>query len=155
MTSASWESDLAQAAGQLDLFKNNFGQMDLNLDIDFAKFEAELAAVQAIAKVAPIQIPVEISGLVTALGEFAAAAAAMRLMALTAGGPGGGGLLAVLGWGGGTFGFAAFGSVLSLAGFGFEHLATIVLGLAGSSAGGRAELTPLGEKLLGSRSWFE
>ena len=39
-------------------------------------------------------------------------------------------------WGtGGTFGFAAFGSVLSLAGFGFEHLVTTVLGLAGSLAG--------------------
>ncbi|MGB6771189.1 MAG: hypothetical protein WBF51_04210 [Candidatus Dormiibacterota bacterium] len=48
---------------------------------------------------------------------------------------GGGGLLSGLGWGGGLFGFAAFGSVLSLMGAGFEHFIATAIGLVGSLAG--------------------
>lgn len=61
------------------------------------------------------------------------------LAGAAAGGGGGGGgtsLLAALGFGGGMFGMAGLGSIASLAGFGFEHVLTTGLGLAGSAAGG-------------------
>ncbi len=65
-------------------------------------------------------------------------AAALAAAAASRGGGGqggGGGLLSTLGWGGGLFGMAGFGSILSLAGFGAEHLLTTGIGLAGSLGG--------------------
>lgn len=83
-----------------------------------------------------------------------------RLMALAGlgggGTGGGGGLLAALGWGGGKGiagvlgGMASFGSLLSLMGFGAEHVAATGVGVAGSLAGAGLGAGFLGLGALGT-----
>jgi hypothetical protein len=135
-------ADTADAIAQIAELKadaHTFGEISLPLSISDADVLQELVwqskLLGEIADSMPISIPVQ-ADMGPAVAEFAAGAAAMRATAdAVGGGAGGGGLLGLLGWGGGSFGMASFGSVLSLAGFGFEHLMTTALGLAGSLSG--------------------
>ncbi len=101
--------------------------------INSAEALAELAVIRAIAGSAAgsIDIPVnaDMTPLLAEIGAAKSAAASVGAM----------GIMGDVLWGTkGTFGFAQFGSVLSLAGFGFEHLMTTALGLAGSLSGASA-----------------
>jgi hypothetical protein len=104
-----------------------------SIGINSAEALATLATARAIAGVVaasdPITFPVtaDVAPLVAGMAVAKTAAAAAG---------GGSGIIGRLLWGaGGIGGLAAFGSILSLAGFGFEHLMTTALGLAGSLAG--------------------
>ncbi len=134
------EASLAEAEALVHSFSGTGGALTLPIEVSDATAIFELQGIHTtlndMARMMTVDIPVQISGLGTALTEFIAASTAMRAAADSAGGGrGNGGLLAILGWGGGAFGFAAFGSVLSLAGLGFEHAVTTMIGLAGSLAG--------------------
>lgn len=112
---------------------------DLNISINARGAAAVEAELGALTVDRDVQIKPTIGGAASA-AYLAELAALMGFAAATAGAGGGGvaaggGLLGMLGWGGGIFGFAAFGSLLSLMGFGFEHLAATVVGLAGSLGG--------------------
>jgi hypothetical protein len=122
--------------GELRADAQSLGGITIPISISDPQALAELVGIrsllQGIAAVDPVSIPATMN-MGPAVAEFAAGAAAMEATAAAAGG--GSGLLGILGWGGGAFGFASFGSILALAGFGFEHFMATVLGLAGSLAG--------------------
>lgn len=104
-----------------------------SIGINSAEALATLATARAIAGVVaasdPITFPVT-ADVAPLIAEMAVA----KTAAVAAGG--GIGIIGRLLLGtGGIGGLAAFGSILSLAGFGFEHLMTTALGLAGSLAG--------------------
>lgn len=117
-------------------------------ELDSVRLTATMAAESAAAGDA---IKANIHSIGDAAG-FAAAKIGLLKAALVAhvgrfgggGDGGGGGLLAAMGWGGGMFGLAKFGSLLALAGLGGEHAALTGVGLGGSIVGGL-----LGGGLLG------
>ena len=136
-------ADITEALAQIAALKadaRSLGGVDVPVTISSGQADAELLktifVLGAIAKSDPVTIPATID-MAPAVAKFSLGAAAMAAYAATIGGSGGGGGLLgiILAGRGGTLGFAKFGSILALAGFGFEHFAATVLGLAGSLAG--------------------
>lgn len=121
----------AMVAARTDLNAMALPPIAFTVAIDSAEALAELAAIRAIAgsAVGTVSIPVtaNIAPLVTEMAVARAAADSQG---------GGNGIIGRLLWGaGGLAGFATAGSIASLAGLGFEHALTTMIGLAGSFAG--------------------
>lgn len=124
---ASFDSQVQDLKVGVDpvLNQTDVGQILSEMDVVTADRDLQVKpTIGAAASAAYLAEVTALFGLSAALGGGAA------------GGGKGGGLLAALGWQSGAFGiFAGFGSILSLMGLGFEHVAATVLGLAGSLGG--------------------
>lgn len=158
--------DAAAALGKIEVVKKLAEQRPIALrtSLDTASEVRTVAGVEALK--AALEKPIRI----TTTGDVARLAYAAQVFATLSGGKGGdkgggggfwgsllgsmfgkggGGIGGFLGLGKGFGGMAGFGSILSLAGFGFEHLLTTGIGLAGSAAGAGLGLGLLGAGSLG------
>lgn len=165
----SWKPaqvDLEKAFGWLRAMADA-DEVQIPARLTMADLAANIAQAQAALKTLekPVQIPIELAdtapliaaaqaaitqGMSAESGSIATLAGLASGAGSEGGGGGGASILSMLGWGGGKGiggmlgGMASFGSVLSLLGFGAEHVATSGIGIAGSLAGGA-----LGGGLLG------
>lgn len=126
---------------------NTIGEAWVLIRPDMTGFTTSLQAGVATAQAAvkPLSVPVTAD-----MAPLLADVAVLRAMPGAGGGGGGTGIIGTMLWGaGGIAGFAAFGSLLSLAGFGFEHVLTTAVGLAGSLAGALGGLGVLAVGVFG------
>jgi hypothetical protein len=137
--------DVAKLEAELAALKSQGGGVEVPIDpelgqTDVAKVLSELDVVTA-DRTVQIDPSLGIGATAAYLAEVTALvglSAAVGGAGAAAGGGGGGmGLIGMLLWGGGGIAGigAGFGSIMSLAGFGLEHLVVTVLGLAASFAG--------------------
>jgi len=140
ITANAAEALAAMAAARTNLNAMALPPITFTVAINSAEALAELAVIRAIAG---ITIPVDAN-----IAPLVAKMAVAKAAAATQGGDTG--VIGSLLWGrAGIAGFAAFGTIASLAGFGFEHALTTMIGLAGSLAGALGGLAVLAVGVFG------